>query len=204
MSLQDEAPLLSTASDKKVPSSSSNQTISQTQGQTCYSYTQIPYHSSGSSSLPPQRNLPSAIRSTPPQAAAAVASEGEEAVAAAVAANFAKAWRALLISFAGAGCYSLAAAVLRPLRTWSMFDWVGLTSATAWGWELTVSFGYVGQGMIMGPKTVWSMLAGAVAGERGERGGGDRGGGMGGGEMGREAGREGGDFAFNDDKQTSV
>ena len=149
MTTQDDAPLLATASGQKMPNSSSSQTSSQT----LTSCSQVPSSSSGQGHL---RKAP----------AVAAEPEGEEAVAAAVATDFATAWRALLLSFAGAGCYSLAAAVFRPLRTWSMFDWVGLTSVTAWGWELTVSMGYVGQGMIMGPKTVWSMLAGAAAGER--------------------------------------
>lgn len=47
-----------------------------------------------------------------------------------------------------------------------MFDWVGLPAATAWGWVLQPSAGYIGQGMIMGPKTAWSMMAGAITGGR--------------------------------------
>ena len=39
-----------------------------------------------------------------------------------------------------------------------------LQSATAWGWVLAPSMGYVGQGMIMGPRTAFSMLGGAIAG----------------------------------------
>ena len=35
-------------------------------------------------------------------------------------------------------------------RLGQCFNWVGLTSATAWGWQWTVPMGYVGQGMIMG------------------------------------------------------
>ena len=41
---------------------------------------------------------------------------------------------------------------------------MGMAEVTAWGWEVTPSMGYIGQGMIMGPKTAFSMLAGAVAG----------------------------------------
>lgn len=51
-----------------------------------------------------------------------------------------------------------------------MFDWLGLPAATAWGWVLQPSAGYIGQGMIMGPKTAWSMMAGAVTGVWGCRG----------------------------------
>jgi len=45
-----------------------------------------------------------------------------------------------------------------------VFDWLHLPAATAWGWVLQPSAGYIGQGMIMGPKTAWSMMAGAVTG----------------------------------------
>lgn len=45
-----------------------------------------------------------------------------------------------------------------------MFDWLRLPAATAWGWVLQPSAGYIGQGMIMGPKTAWSMFAGALTG----------------------------------------
>jgi len=37
-------------------------------------------------------------------------------------------------------------------------------AAAAWGWEIVPAFGYVGQGMIMGPRTTLSMLAGALVG----------------------------------------
>jgi uncharacterized oligopeptide transporter (OPT) family protein len=93
-------------------------------------------------------------------------SEADREVAAAVAvvADFQKAWRALLLSFAGAFGYSLLAAGVPIFRHLRIFSWVGWSAATAWGWELTMSMGYVGQGMIMGPRTCWSMLAGAVTG----------------------------------------
>ena len=55
------------------------------------------------------------------------------------------------------------------LRSFSVFSWVGLRAATAWGWELAPSMGYVGQGMIMGPRTAFSMLAGAVTGQQRHR-----------------------------------
>jgi hypothetical protein len=51
-----------------------------------------------------------------------------------------------------------------PPRVLKVFDWVNLPAATAWGWVLQPSAGYIGQGMIMGPKTAWSMMAGAVTG----------------------------------------
>ena len=45
-----------------------------------------------------------------------------------------------------------------------MATWIGFPAATRWGWELAPSMGYIGQGMIMGPKTAISMLIGAVLG----------------------------------------
>lgn len=59
-----------------------------------------------------------------------------------------------------------AAAVLSRYRVLPIFDWLGLPAATAWGWVLQPSAGYIGQGMIMGPKTAWSMMAGAVTGQQ--------------------------------------
>ena len=50
-------------------------------------------------------------------------------------------------------------------RKLKVFDWLHLPAATAWGWYLQPSAGYIGQGMIMGPKTAWSMMGGAVTGE---------------------------------------
>eukprot|EP00884_Botryococcus_braunii_P006444 jgi/Botrbrau1/15800/Bobra.4_1s0150.2 len=74
------------------------------------------------------------------------------------------AWTALLVSFAIAGVYSLIASQVSWLKTFPVFTWVGWSAATAWGWDLTPSTGYIGQGMIMGPRTAASMLCGAVAG----------------------------------------
>lgn len=39
-----------------------------------------------------------------------------------------------------------------------------METVTRWGWTLSPQFGYVGQGMIMGPKTCVSMLGGALIG----------------------------------------
>jgi uncharacterized oligopeptide transporter (OPT) family protein len=38
------------------------------------------------------------------------------------------------------------------------------TAAAAYGWKLGANAGYIGQGMIMGPRVCFSMLAGSVAG----------------------------------------
>ncbi|KAF6262322.1 OPT superfamily oligopeptide transporter [Scenedesmus sp. NREL 46B-D3] len=72
--------------------------------------------------------------------------------------------RLLLWCFAVAGLYCLAAAWVKPLSVLPVFDWLGLPAVTAWGWVLQPSPGYIGQGMIMGPKTAWSMMAGALVG----------------------------------------
>jgi hypothetical protein len=51
------------------------------------------------------------------------------------------------------------------LKTFPVFSWVGWAAATQWGWDLTPSTGYIGQGMIMGPRTAISMLLGAITGK---------------------------------------
>ena len=78
--------------------------------------------------------------------------------------DFDKAWKALLTSFAAAAAYTLVASQWPALKSFPVFSWVGLPAATAWGWELAPSMGYIGQGMIMGPRTAVSMLLGAIAG----------------------------------------
>ncbi|KAK9902795.1 hypothetical protein WJX75_006292 [Coccomyxa subellipsoidea] len=78
--------------------------------------------------------------------------------------EWARAWAALLWTFAAAAAYTLAAAQLPWLRSFPVLSWAGLPAATAWGWELAPSMGYIGQGMIMGPKTALSMFGGAVLG----------------------------------------
>lgn len=39
-----------------------------------------------------------------------------------------------------------------------------MKTVTEWGWTLSPQLGYVGQGMIMGPRTCVSMLGGALLG----------------------------------------
>ena len=75
------------------------------------------------------------------------------------------AWKALLWSFAAASLYTLLASRISQIHSFPVATWVGLRVVTDWGWEVTPSMGYIGQGMIMGPKTACSMLAGAVVGE---------------------------------------
>ena len=80
--------------------------------------------------------------------------------------EFERAWRMLLITFALATAYTLLSSKWTILKTFPVFSWVGLPGVTAWGWELSPSLGYVGQGMIMGPRSAVSMLLGAIAGTR--------------------------------------
>ena len=70
----------------------------------------------------------------------------------------------LLLTFGIATAYTLAASEWPVLKSFPVFSWIGLPGVTAWGWELSPSLGYVGQGMIMGPRSAVSMLLGAIAG----------------------------------------
>ena len=70
-------------------------------------------------------------------------------------------------TFGAAGGYTLAASQWGLLRSFPVFTWVGLPGVTAWGWEIAPSMGYIGQGMIMGPRTAVSMLLGAITGALG-------------------------------------
>lgn len=74
------------------------------------------------------------------------------------------AWKALLWSFAAASVYTLLASWIPAIHSFPVASWLGMRVVTDWGWEVTPSMGYIGQGMIMGPKTAYSMLAGAVVG----------------------------------------
>lgn len=74
-------------------------------------------------------------------------------------------WSTLLGSFGLAGSYTLLSGFVTQLKQFPVLSLVGWESATRWGWVLSPSFGYIGQGMIMGPRTAWSMLGGALIGE---------------------------------------
>ena len=78
--------------------------------------------------------------------------------------DFDKAWKILLLTFGAATAYTLVSSKWTVLKSFPVFSWVGLPGVTAWGWELSPSLGYVGQGMIMGPRSAVSMLLGAIAG----------------------------------------
>ncbi len=56
------------------------------------------------------------------------------------------AWRTLLGAFTGGGCYALLGAAVPALQSFPVFSWLGLPGVTAWGWELALSPGYIGQG----------------------------------------------------------
>jgi len=59
--------------------------------------------------------------------------------------EFDKAWKVLLTTFGAAGVYTFLGSLWAPLKSFPVFTWVGLPGVTAWGWELSVSMGYVGQ-----------------------------------------------------------
>ena len=73
-------------------------------------------------------------------------------------------WRVLVGTMALSALLGLLMHYLPLLKGLPLLSWVGAPSATAYGWTLSPSMAYVGQGLIMGPHTVLSMLLGAVAG----------------------------------------
>ena len=73
-------------------------------------------------------------------------------------------WRVLFGSFVLSASYTLAAHFLPILKNLPVMTWLGYPLATAWYWSLQPSLSYVGQGMIMGPRTAISMLLGTVIG----------------------------------------
>lgn len=73
-------------------------------------------------------------------------------------------WLVLYLTFAFSGGYVLIGYFIPVLLDMPVLSWVGFAVATEWGWSINPSLGYVGQGMIMGPRTAVSMLGGAVVG----------------------------------------
>ncbi|KEI39854.1 uncharacterized protein L969DRAFT_81827 [Mixia osmundae IAM 14324] len=70
-------------------------------------------------------------------------------------------WASMAIS-AGYMCLTFAFPVLYALP---VFDWIsGHALARRWAWYFSPSFSYIGQGIIMGPATVFSLAAGAFTG----------------------------------------
>ncbi|GMH39989.1 hypothetical protein BSKO_07893 [Bryopsis sp. KO-2023] len=89
--------------------------------------------------------------------------------------NWWQSCKALLWAFAGSFVYKILAELVRVstdggksgkhiFREFPIFSWMHLSVLTDWGWTIAPQLGYVGQGMIMGPRTCVSMLAGAFAG----------------------------------------
>jgi uncharacterized oligopeptide transporter (OPT) family protein len=70
-----------------------------------------------------------------------------------VAAMEAHEWRVLFGSFCLSAAYTLTSHFLPILKNLPVMTWLGYPVATAWFWSLQPSLSYVGQGMIMGPRT---------------------------------------------------
>jgi len=79
-------------------------------------------------------------------------------------AQWSRTWGALLWSMGATMALTILTNLVPQLSHFQVFNWIGMSAAAAWGWELVPAFGYVGQGMIMGPRTTLSMLAGALVG----------------------------------------
>lgn len=70
----------------------------------------------------------------------------------------------LLVSFGASSIVLLATYFVPILGSIPIMTWIGLSGMTKFYWTLTPSLSYVGQGMIMGPKTGLSMILGALFG----------------------------------------
>ncbi|PWN32769.1 OPT superfamily oligopeptide transporter [Meira miltonrushii] len=75
-------------------------------------------------------------------------------------------WKGLLITFTASVGITIASFLVPVLYAIPIFDLFlpGHDAASKWGWQLTPSLSYVGQGIIMGPQTTISLFAGAVVG----------------------------------------
>ena len=69
--------------------------------------------------------------------------------------------RLVLLSFAASAALAFASFLLPVLGGVPVFTLLGLPGVSSWGWVLTLSLSYVGQGMIMGTHTCMSMASGA-------------------------------------------
>lgn len=75
-------------------------------------------------------------------------------------------WKGLLITFSASVGITIASFLVPVFYAIPIFD-IFLPchdAASKWGWHLTPSLSYVGQGIIMGPQTTISLFAGAVVG----------------------------------------
>ena len=72
-------------------------------------------------------------------------------------------WRTLGASFGLSFGVALLGFFAPPLANLKVFTWVCLPTLSAWHWTIRPSLSYVGQGIIMGPRSALSMLGGALA-----------------------------------------
>ncbi|QEG37269.1 OPT family oligopeptide transporter [Bythopirellula goksoeyrii] len=75
--------------------------------------------------------------------------------------------RVLLWSALGAGLFTLAYKFFPQLEEPPLEEWLGwgmLATAAAWGFKLYIGPSLFGAGLLIGPRVVWSLLAGAVLG----------------------------------------
>ncbi len=70
-------------------------------------------------------------------------------------------WRALAISFACSFGLSALTTFVPSLANLPILTWIGLPELTRWKWTLRLALSYVGQGMIMGSRSAFSLLLGA-------------------------------------------
>ncbi|EGG20352.1 hypothetical protein DFA_07476 [Cavenderia fasciculata] len=75
--------------------------------------------------------------------------------------EWSKKWKILFISFGVSSFYTFLSYWVPAVKNVPIF---GMYLANTWSWSLTPSLSYVGQGMIMGPKTGVSMMIGTVLG----------------------------------------
>ena len=73
-------------------------------------------------------------------------------------------WQVLVVSMAASALLALVMHYVPIMQKLPVMSALGAPRATAFGWTLTPSLAYVGQGLIMGPHTTLSMLLGAVLG----------------------------------------
>jgi len=75
-----------------------------------------------------------------------------------------KQWRFMFLAALVSSVYTFMSYFFPVLYSIPLFTWMGAPLLTEWGWTLTPSFSYVGQGAIMGLRVCISMLAGAIFG----------------------------------------
>lgn len=71
-------------------------------------------------------------------------------------------WLSLAISFGASFLLALLSFIWTSFSNLAVCTWIGLPMLSQWHWTLRPTLSYVGQGIIMGPRAVFSMLLGAV------------------------------------------